>query len=232
MIRTLLLAASFYAAAAQAAGPSQMEVVYDLYRNGLKLGQVTDSFTRDGGRYLLTSETRASGPLKKLWPGTIRLESSGVVTPEGLRPTQFRQVRSDAPGKLATARLDWNEHSITYQYKGESWQVSGLLNGAQDQLSQLYQFMFAPSLPAEYSLQVVSRRALNDYHYARSDGGIIRTPLGDLASHKYQRAAQDPDEKDITVWIAPTRNNLPLQIRISEDGVTLEQRLVSASIRI
>lgn len=231
MIRTLLLAASFCAATAHAAGPAQMEVVYDLYRNGLKLGQVTDSFTRNGSHYLLTSETRASGPLKALWPGTIRLESSGVVTPEGLRPTQFRHARSDAPDKLATARLDWNGHSITYSYKGESWQVNGLQNGAQDRLSQLYQFMFTPGLPADYSLQVVSGRDLNDYLYARSDGGIIHTPLGDLPSHKYQRVTRQPDEKDITVWIAPGRNNLPVQIRVSEDGVTLEQRLVSASIR-
>ncbi len=231
MIRTLLLAASLYVATAQAAAPSQMEVVYDLYRNGLKLGQVTDTFTRTGSRYLLTSETRASGPLKALWPGTIRLESSGVVTPEGLRPTQFTHARSDAPAKLASARLDWNEHSITYQYKGESWQLGGLQNGAQDQLSQLYQFMFARSLTVQYSLQVVSGRKLNDYSYARSEGDIIHTPLGDLASHKYQRVTQHPDEKNISVWIAPAHNNLPVQIRISEGGVILEQRLVSATIR-
>jgi len=70
-----LLAASLFAATAQAAAPQQMSLVYDLYRNGHKLGQVTDTFTRNGTRYILTSETRASGPLKMLWPGTIRLEA-------------------------------------------------------------------------------------------------------------------------------------------------------------
>ena len=231
MIKTLLLAASLFAATAQAAGPAQMNVVYDLYRNGHKLGQVTDTFTRNGARYTLVSETRASGPLKMLWPGNIRLESTGVVTPQGLRPAQFQHARSDAPHKLATARLDWKQRSIAYQYKGESWQVNGLQNGAQDQLSQLYQFMFAPSLPADYSLQVVSGRDLNDYRYARSDGGAIQTPLGALATEQYQRITQKPDEKAITVWVAPARNNLPVQIRVSEDGVILEQRLVSASVR-
>jgi len=33
------------------------------------------------------------------------------------------------------------------------------------------------------------------------------------------------------VWVAPARQNLPVQIRVFEDGVTLEQRLVSASIK-
>ena len=231
MIKLFLLAASLFAGSVLAAGPSQMNVVYDLYRNGIKLGQVTDTFTRSGTRYTLVSETRATGPLKMLWPGNIRLESTGVVTPQGLRPAQFQHARSDAPNKLATARLDWNQRSITYQYKGETRRVDGLQPGAQDQLSQLYQFMFAPSLPADYSVQVVSGRDLNDYHYARSDGGAIQTPLGALATQQYQRITQKPDEKAITVWVAPARNNLPVQVRVSEDGVTVEQRLVRASVK-
>ena len=231
MLKSLLLTASLFAAAAQAAGPAQMNVVYDLYRNGQKLGQVSDTFTRSGSRYTLVSEARATGPLKMLWPGTMRLESTGMVTPQGLRPTLFQHARSDAPHKLATARLDWTQHSIAYQYKGEAWQVNGLQNGAQDQLSQLYQFMFAPSLPDDYSLQVVSGRDLNDYRYARSDGGVIQTPLGALATQHYQRITQKPDQKAVDVWVAPGRNNLPVQIRVSEDGVTLEQRLVRASVK-
>lgn len=230
MLKTLLLAAGLFAAAAQAA-PQQMNLVYDLYRNGHKLGQVTDTFIRSGSRYTLTSETRANGPLKMLWPGVIRLESTGLVTRQGLRPTQFRHARSDAPHKLATARLDWKQRSIAWQYKGKSWTADGLLDGAQDQLSQVYQFMFAPSLPADYSLQVVSGRDLNDYRYAKSEGGNLQTPLGALATRQYQRITQKPDEKTVTVWIAPARNNLPVQIRVSEDGVTLEQRLVRASVK-
>lgn len=231
MLKTILLAAALVAGSAQAAGPSQMNVVYDLYRNGIKLGQVTDTFTRNGTRYVLTSETRASGPLQMLWPGNIHLESTGVVTLKGLRPMQFQHARSDAPNKLATARLDWKQRNITYQYKGESRRVNGLQDGAQDQLSQLYQFMFAPGLPADYILQVVSGRDLNDYHYMRSDGGSIQTPLGAMATQQYQRITQKPDEKAITVWVAPARNNLPVQIRVSEDGVTIEQRLVRASVK-
>ena len=226
----LLLAAWLFAAAAEAA-PQHINLVYDLYRNGQKLGQVTDTFTRNGKQYTLVSETRASGPLAMLWPGVIRLESRGEVTRQGLRPAQFQHARSDAPHKLATARLDWKQHRIDFQYKGESWQVNGLQDGAQDQLSQLYQMMFTPSLPAAYALQVVSGRDLNDYRYARSDGGEIQTPLGVLATQQYQRIVQTPVQKVVTLWVAPARHNLPVQVRVVDDGVTLEQRLVRASVK-
>ena len=231
VIKLFLLAATVFVATAHAAGPKQMNLVYDLYRNGHKLGQVTDTFTRSGARYTLVSETQATGPLKMLWPGNIRLESVGVVTPQGLRPTQFQHARSDAPNKLAVAAFNWKHRSIAYQYKGESRQVSGLQKGAQDQLSQFYQFMFAPRVPSAYSVQVVSGRDLNDYRYARSDGGDIQTPLGAMATQQYQRITGKPDEKAISLWVVPTRNNLPVQIRVSEDGVTLEQRLVRVSVK-
>lgn len=236
MIKPLLLIASLFVASAtvavaQAAGPSQMTVTYDLYRNGIKLGQVNDTFTRTANRYTLVSETRATGPLKMLWPGNIRLESTGTVTPQGLRPSQFQHARSDAPHKLATARFDWKQRNVAFQYKGESWQVNGLQNGAQDQLSQVYQFMFAPSIPADYALQVVSGRNSHDYRFARSDGGPIQTPQGTWPTQQYQRTQQKADEKMITVWVAPAQHNLPVQIRVEEDGVTLEQRLVRASVK-
>lgn len=226
-----LLVLGLFVAAAQAAAPQQMSLVYDLYRNGHKLGQVTDTFIRNGSQYKLVSETRAAGPLKMLWPGTIRLESTGNVTREGLRPTQFQHARSDAPHKLATARLDWKRGQIAYQYKGESWQVPGLQGGTQDQLSQLYQFMFLPRLPLEFTQQVVSGRKVNDYHYSRRDGGSIQVPAGQFATQEFERILGPGDEKAITVWVAPGRDNLPVQVRVTEDDVTLEQRLVRYSTK-
>jgi hypothetical protein len=248
MRRLLFLALGLFAAAGQAAAPKdsdplrakaraesyapqRMDVVYDLYRNGLKLGQVTDTFTRSGSQYKLVSETHAAGPLKMLWPGTIRLESVGTVTPQGLRPAQFQHARSDAPHKLATARLDWKQGQIAWQYKGESWQQPGLQPDTQDQLSQLYQFMFRPKLPTEFTQQVVSGRKVNDYHYMRRDGGRIEVPAGAFATQVFERIRGPGDEKAIAVWVAPARSNLPVQVRVTEDKTTLEQRLVRASIR-
>ncbi len=231
MFKSLLLSVSLLWSAAVHAVPARMDLVYDLYRNGQKLGQVTDTYTQRGSQYTLTSEMRATGPLKLLWPGNIRLHSAGTVTATGLRPARFEHARSDAPHKLASARLDWAQRTIAYQYKGESRQVPDLKAGAQDQLSQVYQFMFMPKLPGDFSLQVVSGRDLNDYRYAMKAGDTLTTPMGKLVTRQYQRVVQQSGDKAVTVWIAPARGNLPVKIRVVEDGVTLEQRLVRASLK-
>jgi hypothetical protein len=230
MRKRLLLALVLFAAAAHAAPPQRMELVYDLYRNGLKLGEVSDSLVRNDAHYTLVSTSRARGALARLWPGTIRLESRGSVTAQGLRPDAFSHARSDAPDKLATARLDWGQQRIAWTYKGETREANGLARGAQDQLSQLYQFMFLPTLPADYRVQVVSGRDLNDYRYASADGDTLDTPLGALATRRYERVVDAAGQKAVTVWVAPARGNLPVRVRVVEDGVTVEQHLVRASV--
>lgn len=213
------------------ASPQRMEAVYDLYRNGQKLGSVTDHFTRTGKSYQITSETRATGTLKMLWPGTIRLESKGEVLRSGLRPISFTHARSDKPNKTAQADLDWRKRTIRFQYKGETREESGLRDNTQDALSQLYQFTFLPRLPPNYSLDVVSGKNRNDYRYAQRDGGTIHVPAGQFAVREFARIQSPDDDKSVTVWVAPTRNNFPVQIRVVEDGATLEQRLVKLTVK-
>ncbi len=227
----MMLAAALLAANSAHASPQQIGAVYDLYRNGQKLGSVTDSFTRSGKLYQIVSEARATGPLKLFWPGTIRLESQGAVNENGLRPNSFRHARSDRPNKTASAALDWNKRSIRFQYKGEIRDEGGLRDRTQDQLSQLYQFVFMPRLPSDYSLDVVSGKTRNDYRYRQRDGGKISVPAGQYPVQEFDRILGPGDDKAITVWVAPGHNNFPVQIRVVEDGVTLEQRLVRLTIK-
>lgn len=227
----ICLTAGLLCASAAYASPQRMEAVYDLYRNGQKLGSVTDQFTRTGKNYQIVSETRATGTLKMLWPGTIRLESRGEVLRTGLRPLSFTHARSDKPNKTAQAVLDWAKRTIRFQYKGEERQENGLRDNTQDALSQLYQFTFLPRLPPNYSLDVVSGKNRNDYRYAQRDAGKLDVPAGQFAVREFSRILSPDDDKAVTVWVAPARNNFPVQIRVVEDGATLEQRLVRLTIK-
>ena len=226
------LTASLIFANVAYASPQRMEAVYDLYRNGQKLGSVTDHFTRTGKSYQIVSETRATGSLKMLWPGTIRLESKGEVLRSGLRPVSFTHARSDKPKKTAQAVLDWRKRTIRFQYKGEQREENGLRDNTQDSLSQLYQFTFLPRLPPNYSLDVVSGKNRNDYRYAQRDGGTLDVPAGQFAVREFSRIQSPDDDKSVTVWVAPARHNFPVQIRVVEEGTTLEQRLVKLTVKL
>lgn len=227
----ICLAACLLCANAAYASPQRMDAVYDLYRNGQKMGSVTDQFTRTGKRYQIVSETHATGSLKMLWPGSIRLESKGEVLSTGLRPRSFIHSRSDKPKKNAQAVLNWAKRTIRFQHKGEERHETGLRDNTQDSLSQLYQFTFLPRLPTHYSLDVVSGKNRNDYRYTQRDGGILDVPAGKFAVREFSRIMSPDDDKAITVWVAPARKNFPVQVRIVEDGVTLEQRLVQLTIK-
>lgn len=233
VFKAWMLAATLFgtSAFADSALPQQMTVVYDLYRNGQKLGSVTDHFERHGSQYQLVSEARATGPLKFLWPTKIRLESSGEITAQGLRPQRFVHDRSDQPSKTAMANLDWIAHRVEYHYKGETFHDDSLREGAQDQLSQFYQFAFLPDLPSRLDLQVVSGRKLADYRYVRHDGGSVKVPDGTFATQVFERIMDADAEKAISVWIAPAYYHLPVRIRVIENGVTMEQRLVHLTLK-
>jgi hypothetical protein len=95
----------------------------------------------------------------------------------------------------------------------------------------LYQFAFMRRLPAEYELEVASGKSIKPHRYVRRDGGVVATPAGQFATQLYQRVGQAADDKAVSVWVAPARHNLPVQVSISEEGVTLEQRLVRYRVR-
>ena len=225
------MVASLLCANAASASPQQIDAVYDLYRNGQKLGSVAEHFTRTGRQYHIASETQATGSLQLLWPGKISLESQGEVNRAGLRPLRFSHARSDKPKKTAVAMLDWPKRKIAFQYKGETREETALRDGTQDQLSQLYQFVFLPRLPVDYSLDVVNGKSRHNYHYARRDGGKIEVPAGQFAVQEFTRTGVTDDDSAVTVWVAPARQNFPVQIRVVEDGATLEQRLVRLTIK-
>jgi hypothetical protein len=217
-------------APALSARPTRIKAVYDLYRNGQKLGQVNDALRVEGDRYTLESVATPSGPLALIWRGTLRSESAGTLTAQGLRPSRYVQRRSDRPARDAEVEFDWKARALDYDARGKRWRDTGLADGAQDQISQLYQFAYLARQPGDFALQVVGAKKAQDYRYVARNGGTLDTPLGAFATRHYARVANADDDKSVDVWIARGLHHLPLRVRIVEDGVTLEQRLVSLAV--
>ena len=89
-------------ASAHAAAPASSTVTYNLFRNGLQLGVISERFEARDGKYQATSEGRAAGLLALAQREPTRYLSMGKVTGEGLKPERFEGRQS---GKIGRAHV-------------------------------------------------------------------------------------------------------------------------------
>lgn len=223
----LLLAAA--AATAQAA-PRRVEAEYRLLKDGQPVAAVQERFTRSGNRYRIESTSRAIGIFALLAKGSIRLVSSGEVTPRGLRPLHFEHYRGADPAKAIYADFDWRADRLTLRHDG-STQTVALEPGSQDRLSLMYQFMFLRRYPAELSFYMTNGKTLYRYRYRRVGTETVTTPAGVFETLHYSREHR-PDENGTDVWLATKRHHFPVRVLIEEEGGgTMEQILTRLTIQ-
>ncbi len=224
----LLLAAGFFWAAvfqAYAAGPSSVSANYDIYKGGLKIGQIVETFTRDHDRYALTSTTKAVGLLAIFQPGSIILTSTGLVTVRGLQPLHFRDRRESDPGKNRGADFDWDTRRLTLTEHGQK-RVLPLPEDTQDRLSAMYQFMFLPlanSTALDFNMTNGSK--LDIYHYRITSAPSVTVPLGTFKA-LYVASVPEAGVNRTEIWLAREHADFPYKMIITDpDGGKLAQEL-------
>ncbi|MEW6133850.1 MAG: DUF3108 domain-containing protein [Pseudomonadota bacterium] len=227
LIAALLLA--LLATAVSAQEPQRFELTYRFTFNGLHVGKVTDRFERKGSRYQLVSMAVPNGGLAQLLP-MLTLSSEGEIRGGRFLPYRYRQERSNASGKIATAEFEWHKKVLTQTYKGKSRQAV-LSDGTQDALTQLYTVPLAGELTPQLEFDVSNGRELIHYRYEKLPGGMLETPLGSFETVEYRRIVANPGDNAISVWIAPALHHLPLRIRVREESGVFEQELVRLDYR-
>jgi hypothetical protein len=220
IFRTLGLTVLAALLPAHAAAPASASITYNLSRNGIMLGTITEHFEVKDGRYHATSEARASGLLALLQREPARYVSSGAVTRDGLRPLRFEGHHR---GRSLAADFDWTANKLTLARDGGS-ETLDLPAGAQDRLSIMYQLMFAVSdKTSTLDVAMTNGRKIERYRYAVQPDVTIDTPFKRLNTIHLvkQRSA---DESGTEVWIAPAYGRVPVKVVIVEDdGVRYEQ---------
>jgi hypothetical protein len=229
-MRASWLALLAIAACSAHAAPSQVSAKYRVLKNGQVFASDSEHFTRQGKKYRIDSTTTASGVFALFTKDAIVLRSEGEVTGKGLRPTHFEHHRGSDPSKLIVANFDWTKLAITHVYDGKS-ESDTLLPGAQDRISQLYQFMFQPPRGAVVEFHMSTGRKLNLYRYRVLGTETVTTPAGSFqALHLSKEHGKDEDGTEL--WLAKSRNYFPVRVLIEEkDGGKLEQQLESISFQ-
>lgn len=216
---------------AAAEPPAHIEASYDLVKNGLHVGVIQETYEQRDGAYRIISETTPAGWLALIYKTTIRIVSSGTVTPRGLRPLHFKHQRSGEPDKSSAAEFDWSKGALTLSHDGRTETVP-LPAGTQDRLSAMYQFLhFNPAESGQVGFSMTNGVRVIEYRYSVFPGEYAETPMGRMPAVRLTKQ-RDPDEDSTDIWLARDKHFFPVRMVIHESkGDILEQVLTSLSFR-
>jgi hypothetical protein len=194
--------------------PGSVHASYDVYMSGMKVGQTEEDYSRSGEQYTLTSTTSPQGLLAVFRPEKIHMSSRGLIDKHGLRPLRFEDNREGNPGKSSLAEFDWNQHLLTLTRQSTSTSLP-LIEGTQDRLSAMYQFMFL-NLENKTALDfaMTNGNKLDDYHYLISPAQKMATPAGKF-DVRYLDSQGKTGENRTEIWLE-TGHNLPCKMIITD----------------
>jgi len=212
------------AGTAFAAVPSTIQTTYDIFKLGLKIGQIEEFYRRDKDRYTLVSTTRAVGFFSLFKSGKVIVRSSGLIDEQGLRPLVFSAENENNDKDSKHAEFDWAAKKISLT-KHNDHSVMNLPEVTQDRLSAMYQFMFLPLQSPTLDFQMLNGSYLLNYRFDITQGTLIKTPAGEFATLYLDNKAQGAKERT-ELWLARQYFNLPCKMIITApDGGKLTQIL-------
>ena len=226
MILRRLLAFAVCAAigVASAAPPSSVKADYNLFRDGLHIAVVQETYAKTGTQYQIVSNTKAVGLALLLFKrAKIKVQSEGTVTSGGLQPERFEYGLINDPGNNVSATFDWRAHELHMTFDGSDKTIP-LAPGTQDRISVMYQFMFLPRNRLKLlEFAFTNGKKIEPYRYELAGNEQLDTPLGKLNTLHLVKH-RDPGENGAEVWLAADRNMFPVKLLILEnDGSKFEQ---------
>jgi uncharacterized protein DUF3108 len=204
---------------AHAAPPGSIKVTYEVTAKGMAADAV-ETVQNDGKTYTIVSETKGRGILATF--GVLnRRTSRGRITPEGLRPDEYRDERPF--GWVATAKFDWEARTVTQERKGKS-ETLKMPAVALDPLSLAYTFAFVPPKGKEFDVVRADGRGLTPFHFTVVGNEKLATPLGEMETLHIAKVKDGPDDKATDIWFATERDFLPVRVLVvDKDGERADQ---------
>jgi hypothetical protein len=211
---------ALWTAGAQAGPPERITLTYELKRNSLVV-DVSETLEHNGRTYVITSEGKGRGILALF--GVLKRTSRGRITPQGLRPDEFRDER---PGGWAvSAKFDWDAGSVTQEKNGKS-ETLKMPATAQDPLSLVYSFAFVPPKSKEYDVTRADGRGLTPFRFIVVGSEKLATPAGEMQTLHIAKVPDGPDDKSTDIWFAAEHDFLPVRALVVEkDGTRSDQMI-------
>ena len=208
--------------------PKNIQLDYEVTRDGQAFAKVHESFTQNGQHYRIESTTKGLG-IYALF-GVRQMISEGDVTPAGLKPKHFELHQGDNKNKSLFADFDWVNNKLTMQVKGENI-TEPLTAGTQDLASYAYQFMYKPPIDAQVVINLSTGKKLNQYLYNKGDDNqVVAVGQKNYTAITLSTAQSNNGEKK-QIWLAKDQFYLPVKYQIIDDkGVNLTQTLIKIHV--
>jgi Protein of unknown function (DUF3108) len=208
-----------------AAPPSRVQAQYDVFKSGLKVAVMNETFVRHQNHYRIESVTKPYGLFALLKRETIRVTSEGSITAQGLQPRVFDYQRKEDTDKNAHADFDWQAAQVTLTDRNGTRSMP-LPAGTQDRLSAMYQFMFLTlDNAAELKFEMTNGSKVDDYRYLITPNRQVTVPLGSFRT-LYLASSLRSNGGRTEIWLAGKFSNLPCKMVITEgNGDKLTQTL-------
>lgn len=212
--------------------PSQVyqyvETEFEVIRGGDKsaAGTAHIKFSmQENKTYSIQSVTEARG-LASLIFGKLVQTSEGATSEHGLRPNFYQYQYGDNEKKNQTANFAWSD-GIIEMNSAKGKKIEPLVEGTQDLLSFMYQFMFTPPLETN-EIMISNGKNLRTYRYIFQGEVLLKTKFGELNTIHLQKSGDDEEKTEL--WLAVDYQNLPVKIKKTEkDGSSIEQIAVRIS---
>lgn len=208
--------------------PKNVQLEYDVTREGKLFAKVVEQFSQDGKQYQIKSVTKGIGVYALM--GERVLTSTGAVTKAGLKPMHFESHQGNSAKRTLIADFNWVKNLLIMLVKGET-RTAKLQQGTQDLASYTYQFMFNPPTKNEVRVAVTTGKRLNQYQYKV----LARGTILDAANKSYKtlhisnQAKAGEDKKQL--WLAEDQFYLPVKYLLTdEDGNNFEQTLTKIHV--
>ncbi len=236
MIRAFCFLLLFFVFLPANAGlPDQLELEFSFNYGELSLGKVTKKLVRGkDGVYYHTSWTRPTGLARALSQVEWLEEGSFNIVDQDIRPQMFSETRrGDKRAYSHQVIFDWLKSRLLFN----NGQQSSLPQGTQDQGSFLYLFMLRSFVVSgEQYLNITDGKSLKFYKFIYAGKEMLQTPFGRLETLVLQRLPSQPllsgtacrnldgqdavslrkcidPNDDFTVWLLPSKDNVPVKIR-------------------
>jgi len=211
--------------------PTEVTAEYKVFRNGILIGRVLESYVRKGDAYTIQSTTRSDGALKIFLDDTLTLTSEGRFGPRGLQPQFFELKRAGNNTRDVRATFDWNRGVMHSEFRGETKEVA-VPSGTQDRLSIMYQFMNLTLRGDTIDLHMSNGRKVERYTYRKTEEVELKTAAGDFEALHFERVGREEGQSKAQVWLAKDRFNLPLRVVYDDaNGGRLDQTIVDLQTR-